>query len=213
MNKDKIIDFIKKEFKEGNIRNEMFPMMTKFGVRDYSETIHTVGLNYITAIGRFVDGVTSLSECPVFPYNVENNYGEMVAESQASYGNKDDEVRPDSIWYSKVDNSPILICEFERYEKNRRKDLKIKEKIQNLLLAYYQLGGNVPIILFVYWSYAGENPGDIGEYISILDNGFKKNDGTYVQGINALKTTYLVYRCVASGNIDNLTLNQWVEVG
>lgn len=43
--------------------------------------------------------------------------------------------------------------------------------------------------------------------------GFKKNDGTYVQGINALKTTYLVYRCVASGNIDNLTLNQWVEVG
>ncbi len=75
------------------------------------------------------------------------------------------------------------------------------------------MGGNVPIILFVYWSYAGENPGDIGEYISILDNGFKKNDGTYVQGINALKTTYLVYRCVASGNIDNLTLNQWVEVG
>lgn len=213
MNKETIIDFIKKEFKEGKIRNEMFPMMTKFGIRDYSETVHTVGLNYITAIGRFVDGVTSLSECPVFPYSERSHYGQMVAESQASYEIKVNEVRPDSIWYSKEDNSPILICEFERYEKNRRKDLKIKEKIQNLLLAYHQLGGNVPIILFVYWSYAGENPGDIGEYISILDNGFKKNDGTYVQGINALKTTYLVYRCVASGNIDNLTLNQWVEVG
>jgi len=58
MNKETIIDFIKKEFKEGKIRNEMFPMMTKFGIRDYSETVHTVGLNYITAIGRFVDGVT-----------------------------------------------------------------------------------------------------------------------------------------------------------
>lgn len=61
-------------------------MMTKFGVRDYSETVHTVGLNYITAIGRFVDGVTSsLSECPVFPYSERSHYGQMVAESQASY--------------------------------------------------------------------------------------------------------------------------------
>ncbi|AEF93196.1 hypothetical protein Desca_0292 [Desulfotomaculum nigrificans CO-1-SRB] len=213
MNKDEIISFIKKEFKKGKIRSEMFPMMTNFGIKDYSETVHTVGINYITAIGRFIDGVTSLSECPVFPCNTENNYGQMVAESQASYGDKADEVRPDSIWFSKKDNSPILICEFERYEKNRRKDLKIKEKIENLLLAYHQLGGNVPIILFVYWSYAGENPGDIKEYISILDNGFKKSNGFYVRGINALKTTYLVYRCVASGNIDNLTLNQWVEVG
>lgn len=213
MNKGEIVDFIKKEFEEGNIRNEMFPMMTKFGLRDYSETVHTVGLNYITAIGRFVDGATSLSECPVFPYSERSYYGKMVADRHAIYEIKVNEVRPDSIWYSKEDNSPILICEFERYEKNRRKDLKIREKIQNLLLAYHQLGGNVPIILFVYWSYTGENPGDIGEYISILDNGFKRSDGTYIQGINALKTTYLVYRCVASGDIDNLTLNQWVEVG
>ena len=213
MDKETIIDFIKKEFKEGKIRNEMFPMMTKFGVRDYSETVHTVGLNYITAIGRFVDGVTSLSECPVFPYSERSHYGQMVAESQASYEIKVNEVRPDSIWYSKEDNSPILICEFERYEKNRRKDLKVKEKIENLLIAYHQLGGDIPIILFIYWSYAGKNPGEIEEYISILDNGFKKSDGMYIRGINALKTKYLIYRCVASGNADNLILNQWVEVG
>jgi hypothetical protein len=61
MNREKIIDFIKEEFKEGNIRNEMFPMMTQFGIRDYSETVHTVGLNYITAIGRNIEGITSLS--------------------------------------------------------------------------------------------------------------------------------------------------------
>ncbi len=213
MDREKIIDFIKEEFKIGNIRNELFPMMTQFGIRDYSETVHTVGLNYITAIGRFIDGVTSLSECPVFPYYERSYFGQMVAESLASYEIKINEVRPDSIWYSKVDNSPILICEFERYEKNRQKDLKIKEKIQNLLLAYHQLGGNVPIILFVYWSYTGENPGDIEEYISILDNGFKRSDGMYIRGINALKTKYLIYRCVASGNADNLILNQWIGVG
>jgi len=217
MDKEKIIDFIKKEFKEGKIRNEMFPMMTKFGIRDYSETVHTVGLNYITAIGRCIEGITSLSECPVYPYTKQFLYTENVAENQINYvvkvnEVKVDEVRPDSIWYSKEDNKPILICEFERYEKNRRNDLKIKEKIENLLIAYHQLGGDVPIILFIYWSYAGKNPGEIKEYISILDNGFKKSDGTYIRGINALKTKYLIYRCVASGNTDNLVLNQWVEV-
>lgn len=213
MNRDVIIDFIKNEFKQGKIRSELFPMMTKFGVRDYSETVHTLGLNYITAIGRYIKGMTSISECPVYPYSKKNQYGEMVAECQESYVTKVSEVRPDSIWYSREDNSPILICEFERYEKNRRKDLKIKEKIENLLIAYHQLGGDIPIILFVYWSYAGKNPGDIAEYISILDKGFKKNNGSYIPGINALKTTYLIYRCVASGSSDNLTLNQWVEVG
>lgn len=213
MNRDVIIDFIKNEFKIGEIRNELFPMMTKFGVRDYSETVHTLGLNYVTAIGRCIKGITSVSECPVYPYSEKNQLGEMVAEIYDNYATKVSEVRPDSIWYSSKDNSPILICEFERYEKNRHKDLKIKEKIENLLIAYHQLGGDIPIILFIYWSYTGKNPGEIVDYISILDKGFKRNNGSYIPGINALKTTYLIYRCVASGNSDNLLLNQWVEVG
>lgn len=213
MNKNKIISFIKEEFKVGGIRNEMFPMMTKFGVRDYSETVHSLGLNYITAIGRYIDEIAAVSECPVYPHKDNNVYSECVAEGLETYGDKINEVRPDSIWFSKEDNRPILICEFERYEKNKRKDLKVKEKIENLLIAYHQLGGNVPIILFVYWSYAAENPGDIEEYISIFDNGFRKSNGIYIPGINGVKTTYLIYRCVATGSIENLKLNQWVEVG
>lgn len=213
MNKNKIVSFIKEEFKVGNIRDEMFPMMTKFGVKDYSETVHSLGLNYITAIGRYVDGIAAISECPVYPYKEKNTYSEYAADGAVVYGDTINEVRPDSIWFSKEDNIPILICEFERYEKSKRKDLKIKEKIENLLLAYHQLGGNVPIILFVYWSYATENPGDIDEYISILDNGFRKSNGIYVPGIDGIKTSYLIYRCVAMGNSENLKLNQWVEVG
>lgn len=213
MNKNDIISFIKQEFKVGSIRNEMFPMMTKFGVRDYSETVHSLGLNYITAIGRCVEGVAAISECPVYPHKDNNVYNEYVAEKAESYGEKVSTVRPDSIWFSKENNNPILICEFERYEKNKIKDLKIREKIENLLLAYHQLGGNVPIILFVYWSYSTENPKYIEECISILDNGFRKSNGTYVPGINGVKTSYLVYRCVANGNDENLKLNQWVEVG
>jgi hypothetical protein len=213
MNRDEVITLIKKEFEQGKIRNELFPMMTKFGVVDYSETVHTLGLNYITAIGRYIEGITSISESPVYPYSELCNYDIKIAE-KSNYGiNNIDEIRLDSTWYLKEDNSPVLICEFERYEKNRQKDKKVREKIENLLIAYHQLGSSVPIILFVYWSYAGENPGRIDEYISVLDNGFRKTDGFYVRGINALKTKYIIYRCVASGNPDKLFLDQWVEVG
>lgn len=211
MNKREIINFIKNEFENGEIRNNLFPMITKFGIRDYSETVHTLGLNYITSIGRYIEGISTISECPVYPYK-EKKYNLCVSDKESVYENKITHVRPDSVWFSKDDNTPILICEFERYEKNKKKDIKLIEKIQNLLISYHQLGGNVPIILFVYWSYANENPGDIDEYISIFDKGFKTEKGGYIQGIDAMKTTYLVYRCVALGDEENLKLNQWVEV-
>lgn len=209
-----IIEEIRKEFESGSLRDELFPMMTKFGVRDYSETVHTLGLNYITAIGRTIEGVSAVSECPVYPY--EEIFCEMVAETNLTYGEskkeKDAEVRPDSIWYSKATNSPILISEFERYENNRIKDKKLKEKIQNLLIAYHQLGGEVPLIVFVYWSYQTVTAGDISETISILDKGFYLPNKKYVPGINSRKTKYLVYHCIAKGTKENLTLNQWIKV-
>lgn len=212
MVRGRIVQFIRDEFETGKIRKELFPMMTHFGIRDYSETVHTVGLNYITAIARHIEGCTSLSEYPVYPgeYSCLN-----VAEERTVYmgeGAAGSEVRTDSVWYDKRSNQPILISEFERYENNRKKKAKLKEKIQNLLIAYHQLGGNVPVILFVYWSYARVTPGDISSFISILDNGFCSSKGNFMPGINGRKTSYLVYHCIASGTRESLTLNQWIRV-
>lgn len=203
MDRNNIIKVIRGEFKNGKIRDDFFPMMTKLGVRDYSETVHSLGLNYITAIGRTIDEITAVSEYPVYPYDFIYYDDKKI---------KDAEIRSDSIWYSKKDNTPILICEFERYEKNRAKYKKLKEKIQNLLIAYHQLGGNVPIILFVYWSYASVTPGDLSEIISMLDEGFALSNMKFIPGINSLRTSYLVYHCIASGNKENLTLNQWIKI-
>lgn len=212
MDREKIVQFIREEFETGKIRKELFPMMTDFGIRDYSETVHTVGLNYITAIPRYIEGCTSLSEYPIYP----GGYGcTKVAEAHVEYGNFEvpgSEVRTDSVWYKKKNNQPLLICEFERYENNWKKDIKLKEKIQNLLVAYHQLGGQVPVILFVYWSYAKVTPGDISSYISILDNGFHSPRGDFIPGINGQKTTYLVYHCIASGSRASLTINQWIRI-
>lgn len=216
MNKNEVIAFIKNELESGKIRKDMFPMMTEFGVRDYSETVHSLGLNYITEVGRHINGVAAVSEYPVYAYGdvQKNHYKESVAEEAVNYSvNNCEAVRPDSIWFSKVDNKPVLICEFERYEKNRKKDNKLREKIQNLLIAYHQMGGDIPVILFIYWSYSAVNAAEINEYVSILDTGFKQPNGKIVHGINGVKTTYLVYRCIAAGNNENLKLDQWIEAG
>lgn len=219
MVKERLIEGITQELKIGRIRKELFPMMTNFGVRDYSETVHTMGLNYLTAIGRRIKDVTAISECPVYPYGNNNfitgsiDMNIMVADEPGNYkGDKEPIARPDSIFYSTVDNQPLLICEFERYDNSRLKNKKLEEKIQNLLIAYNQLGRNVPLILFVYWTYPKITPGDISNYIRIFDEGFVMNNGTRIQGIDGRRTEYLVYHCVASGDKDNLTFNQWIKV-
>lgn len=219
MVKERIIQGIREELKTGKIRKELFPMMTSFGVRDYSETVHTMGLNYLTAIGRTIDGITAISECPVYPYENESiissriDVSAMVADGFTDYRiAKELIVRPDSIWYSIKDNKPLLLCEFERYDNSRIKNKKLEEKIQNLLIAYNQLGRSIPLILFVYWTYPKVTPGDISNYISIFDEGFVMNNGTRIQGIDGRITEYLVYHCVAAGAKDNLTFNQWIKV-
>lgn len=200
MDKEEIKEWIIQEFKNGKIRDTWFPMLSVSGVRDYSETVHSTGLNYITEIGRQLDGYTAVSEYPVYPIN--ERFGHSIIR----------EVRPDSIWYDKEDLKPVLVSEFERFENSKAKNDKLREKIENLLIAYHQLGGNLPIILFVYWSYSGIVPKDIEKYISIFDEGFRLPNGIYINGINSFESDYLVFQAVAKGNKEKLTINQWIQV-
>jgi len=200
MDKEEIKRWIIQEFKKGKIRDTWFPMLSILGMRDYSETVHSTGLNYITEIGRQLDGYTAVSEYPVYPIN--ESFDHSITR----------EVRPDSIWYNKEDLKPVLVSEFERFENSKVKNDKLREKIENLLIAYHQLGGNLTIILFVYWSYSGIVPKDIDKYISIFDEGFRLPNGTYINGINSFESDYLVFQAVAKGNKEKLTINQWIQV-
>lgn len=200
MDKEEIKKWIIQEFKNGKIRDTWFPMLSISGLRDYSETVHSTGLNYITEIGRQLDGYTAVSEYPVYPIN--ESFGHTITR----------EVRPDSIWYNKKDLKPVLVSEFERFDNSRSKNDKLREKIENLLIAYHQLGGNLPIILFVYWSYSGIVPKDIDKYISIFDEGFRLPNGTYINGINSFESDYLVFQAVAKGDKEKLIINKWIQV-
>lgn len=200
VNKSELTKKLRDELESGQLRKEHFPMLTDYGVRDYSETVHTAGLNYITQIGRSLNDVIALSEYPIF--------GEI-----SSYpAKKTREVRIDSIWFSKTRGNPLLVCEFERYEKNRQRNQKLQEKIENLLIAYHQLGAQPPLILFIYWTYQGDTvAADIERFIKVFDQGFKLR-ATWIPGINAAQTDYIVYQAVASGDKECLKFNHWIRV-
>lgn len=190
------------EMDQGIIRSRDFPMLGNSGMRDYSETVHSVGLNYITQIGRSIDDIVALSECPVYRRD-DGDYAARVTR----------EIRPDSIWFERETMAPVLVAEFERYESNRFKNRKLQEKIENLLIAYHQLGGKVPMILLVYWTYNdGTIARDIDRYIGIFDKGFYLKNGKWIPGINSAITNYLVYQAVAQGSKDNMTIKQWIKV-
>ena len=136
MDREILVKSIREELKAGEIRKKLFPMMTTYGIRDYSETVHTMGLNYLTAIGRTIDGVTAISECPVYPYEEINNssisnMNIKVVDLPGEYKvEREPIVRPDSIWYSIIDNTPLLLCEFERYDNSRLKMESLKKNTE-----------------------------------------------------------------------------------
>ncbi|MCK8828256.1 hypothetical protein MWH25_10980 [Natroniella acetigena] len=193
----KLIDqsFVRQEFESGDLREELFPMLTKPGVPDYSETIHSYGLNYITAIGREIEGITAVSECPIYAPNSSLP-----------------EVRPDSVWFDLDNNRPLLVAEFERYNNSHKKQKKLKEKLQNLLIAYHQFEEKLECILFVYWSYAGITANKINDLVKVFEEGFTLPNGEYLSGINSFHTDYMIYHAIATEKKKNIRLNKWIKV-
>ena len=45
-----------------------------------------------------------------------------------------------------------------------------------------------------------------------LSKGFTLPNKKFISGIDSRSTSYLVYHCIASGNKENLTLNQWIKI-
>lgn len=192
--------FVINELNQGKIRAKYFPMLTKQGLRDYSESVHSAGLNYLTEMGRHIEGVVSLSEFPVYPLN--NQYSHHLTR----------EVRSDSFWFTRDTCRPLLVAEFERFEKSKSKHDKLREKIENLMLAYHQLGGDLALILFVYWSYQGAVPNNIDNYLRVFDEGFSLANGKYIPGVSSHNTECIVFQAIASGFKEKLTINQWIQV-
>jgi hypothetical protein len=156
--------FLRAEFGSLSFARTTFPMLTTWGVADFSLTIHSLGCNYLAAMGREA-GFWAMSEYPV-----------RVASASAR-----NSVVPDVAWWEKSTGDAILLGEFERTEP--RRPVKLVEKAKNLLQAHQSLGERPRLLLLVGWALAGTDLGDLGKVRAIMASGFRTADGTPVQGL------------------------------
>ena len=89
-------------------------MLTDWGVEDFSLTIHSLGCNYLSSLGR-EHGYWAMSEYPV----------------RVSKPGVVSSIRPDTVWWSRPDGNVILLGEFERYIPGQEQ--KLMEKARNLV--------------------------------------------------------------------------------
>lgn len=158
---------LRDEFETLKLAREQFPMLTAWGVEDFSETIHSLGINYLSALGRGA-GRWAASEYPV---RVERATGPS-------------HVRIDTVWWSHRTGSAELLAEFERYEASAAKRSLIFDKGRNLLLAHQSLSPAPRLLLLMLWTITGRIPAKITELRSLVNAGFRTTDGLVVPGLD-----------------------------
>ena len=162
---------LKREFQTLAVAREHLPMLTDWGVEDFSETVHSLGMNYLTLVGR-VAGRLAVSEYPV---RMTPGLG-VFAEGPGF-------VRPDVVWWNRETRSVELIGEFERYEAYSAKRQLLNDKIRNLLLAHRALGQGPRVLLLMLWAPSGTQFQAISEFQSMIRSGFRSPGGVRVAGL------------------------------
>lgn len=162
--KNKIIE----EFNSLSFISSAFPMLTDWGVEDFSLTIHSLGCNYLSALGRSLD-FWAMSEYPV----------RLLKNGTGS-------IRPDAVWWKIPDRDIILLGEFERFDPSNKN--KIVEKAQNLIQTHYEVGDRPRLLVLMVWTMAGTDLSFLKNVQKIANEGFRTNDGKLIPGIGSSST-------------------------
>lgn len=127
------------EFGSRRVMAEQFPMLTRHGIADADRAIHSHFLSYLAVLAQVL-GYSGVAECPL----------PLVSGSRwARLG----DVRPDSVWFDKVDNAPVAAFEFERFE--RGDEANLRSKIENLDIVYLRSDRRLQMAVLVYWVRSG----------------------------------------------------------
>lgn len=172
---------ITQEFHTLAFARSHFPMLTDWGVVDFSTTIHSLGCNYLAAVGREA-GFWAMSEYPV-----------RVPSSGAQQS-----VRPDVVWWERSSGAAIVLGEFERAEPH--KPGKLVDKAKNLLQAHHALGERPRLLLLVGWTLAGSNLGDLGSVRAVMASGFHAPGSSPVRGLG--RRSAFLFATAVFGDVD-----------
>ncbi len=153
------------EFEHLAFARSEFPMLARWGVPDFSQTIHSLGCNYLTAFGRSLNFLA----CTEYPIRLRQNTESSI-------------VRADVAWWDRDTEQPLLIAEFERCEPGRAA-LSLTTKARNLLHAHRVLPPGPRVLLLMGWKRSGIPAGDISGVRAVISNGFCAADGHALRGL------------------------------
>jgi hypothetical protein len=149
------------EFRSLSFLRDSFPMLTDWAVKDESVLIHSLGCNYLAALGRHL-GFWAINECPF----------------RVSGGNT---IRPDAVWWNKDDRQVMLLAEFERYQAGQ--DAKLQAKAKNLVETYASITPKPVVALLLTWVFTGTDLKGARSAGSVAYNGFAGAGKSWIGGM------------------------------
>jgi hypothetical protein len=157
-----IAQALHEEFRTLTFLRDTFPMLTDWAVRDESVLIHSLGCNYLAALGRHL-GFWAINECPL-----------RVSDSKT--------IRPDAVWWHRPERQVMFLAEFERYELGQ--DVKLEAKAKNLLETYTTVVPRPVLVLLLTWLYAGTDLKGARTAGAVAYNGFQAAGNAWIRGMN-----------------------------
>jgi hypothetical protein len=151
--------------------HEDIPILCDWGIEDFSETLHSAGINYLAAIGRRA-GRVAMTEYPV-RVTTPGRWCTPVPGW----------VIPDAVWWRRETREVELLGEFERYEPGHGKRQTLQEKVRNLLLAHREIGSAATLLLLFVWTLSGIPVTGLDEVRSLVRSGFRDLGGIMVAGL------------------------------
>lgn len=181
---------ILQELQSRHLMENHFPMLTRFGIPDVSVTIHSHFLTYLTTLGQSL-GFAAVAECPI-PVSSDSQW--------ASLGS----VRPDSVWFTKEGIRPTVALEFERFETSD--EGKLREKVENLAIAFYQSGELLQRTVLLYWVRSGSMPRSLEPVLRAYREGFSR----WGYDVPAPACPLTVLKCVLRRIEDRLVVSEFI---
>lgn len=177
MNAETLRYTLNREFSSLEFARDEFPMLTTWGVKDESICVHSLGCNYLSALGRQL-GFWAINEYPV---RVSSRY-----------------IRPDIVWWTRPDGSPLLLGEFERFEPGQTS--KLVDKARNLMQTYEALERKPEALLLMAWTIAGTDISANSVVRSVAFDGFRTPEGQLIEGLGTEATFVLAHAIFGQSN-------------
>lgn len=153
---------------------DIYPVLTRSGVRDEDVLVHSLGCSVWTILGNHL-GFSAVAEAP--------------APSAAGA-----DIRSDSAWFTRDDWRPVVLVEFERSEGGTRGHAKLMAKLQNLLEAAWRWDSHPRLLILSVWSKGVVNAPRTDVFRELLRSGFRNSAGVKVPGY--LDLPLLVHRLI-----------------